>query len=151
MANQNSWLARIPLGFGHVQRGGRREGLSALVDRVGLIADEQLRTGSGGRGRQAGWGCPAGDDHADGDVPAFDDRDAADVDVPDARSGDVTLRPIPRTPFRAATGIPVRLSGRSPEPDGHAVHWLNWRRRHQARARWFHQCTPQNREYSLVS
>jgi SRSO17 transposase len=24
-------------------------------------------------------------------------------------------------------------------PSGHATHWLNWRRRHQARSRWFHK------------
>ena len=24
---------------------------------------------------------------------------------------------------------------------GHAAYWLGWRRRHQARARWHHQCT----------
>jgi SRSO17 transposase len=38
-----------------------------------------------------------------------------------------------------------------PEPDGHAEHWLNWRRRHQARARWIHQRARLNREYHLVS
>jgi hypothetical protein len=26
-----------------------------------------------------------------------------------------------------------------PCPPGHAGHWLNWRRRHQARSRWCHQ------------
>jgi SRSO17 transposase len=26
-----------------------------------------------------------------------------------------------------------------PNPPGHAAHWLNWRRRHQARSRWYHQ------------
>ena len=26
-----------------------------------------------------------------------------------------------------------------PYPPGHATHWLNWRRRHQARSRWYHQ------------
>jgi len=36
-------------------------------------------------------------------------------------------------------------------PDGHAIHWLTWRRRHQARSRWFHQRTRLNREYALVS
>jgi SRSO17 transposase len=40
---------------------------------------------------------------------------------------------------------------RHPEPDGHAEHWLNWRRRHQARARWFHQRARLNRQYSLAS
>jgi SRSO17 transposase len=38
-----------------------------------------------------------------------------------------------------------------PNPPGHASHWLNWRRRHQARARWFHQRTRLNRDYALVS
>ena len=36
-------------------------------------------------------------------------------------------------------------------PPGHAAHWLHWRRRHQARSRWFHQRTRLNREYTLVS
>jgi hypothetical protein len=34
---------------------------------------------------------------------------------------------------------------------GHAAHWLAWRRRHQARSRWFHQRARPNREYALVS
>jgi len=38
-----------------------------------------------------------------------------------------------------------------PHPPGHAPHWLNWRRRHQARSRWFHQRTRLNRDYALVS
>ena len=28
-----------------------------------------------------------------------------------------------------------------PHPPGHAAHWLNWRRRHQARSRWYHKRT----------
>ena len=38
-----------------------------------------------------------------------------------------------------------------PRPRGHTAHWLAWRRRHQARSRWFHQRTRLNREYALVS
>ena len=38
-----------------------------------------------------------------------------------------------------------------PSPPGHARHWLNWRRRHQARSRWFHQRARLNRNYALVS
>jgi SRSO17 transposase len=38
-----------------------------------------------------------------------------------------------------------------PAPDGHAARWLNWRRRHQARSRWFHQRARLNRDYALVS
>ena len=34
----------------------------------------------------------------------------------------------------------VRLLAR-PAPPGAAVHWLTFRRRHQARARWYHQRT----------
>jgi hypothetical protein len=26
-----------------------------------------------------------------------------------------------------------------PHPPGHATHWLNWRRCHQARTRWYHR------------
>jgi SRSO17 transposase len=36
-------------------------------------------------------------------------------------------------------------------PHGQAARWLAWRRRHQARSRWFHQRTRLNREYALVS
>jgi SRSO17 transposase len=36
-------------------------------------------------------------------------------------------------------------------PRGHAARWLTWRRRHQARSRWFHKRARLNREYSLVS
>jgi SRSO17 transposase len=39
---------------------------------------------------------------------------------------------------------------RRPHPPDHASHWLNWRRRHQARSRWFHQRTRLNRDYDLV-
>ena len=38
-----------------------------------------------------------------------------------------------------------------PHPSGHTTHWRNWRRRHQARSRWFHQRTRLNRDYALVS
>jgi SRSO17 transposase len=36
-------------------------------------------------------------------------------------------------------------------PSGHDARWLNWRRRHQARSRWFHQRTRLNRDYNLLS
>lgn len=38
-----------------------------------------------------------------------------------------------------------------PKVAGHDTHWRNWRRRHQARARWFHQRTRLTREYTLVN
>jgi len=37
-----------------------------------------------------------------------------------------------------------------PQPPGHDTHWRNWRRRHQARARWFHQRARLNRDYALA-
>jgi SRSO17 transposase len=40
---------------------------------------------------------------------------------------------------------------RHPEPPGHTARWLQWRRRHQARARWFHQRARLQRDYALAS
>jgi hypothetical protein len=37
-----------------------------------------------------------------------------------------------------------------PCPPGHAGHWLNWRRRHQARARWYHQRTRLGRDAGIA-
>ena len=39
----------------------------------------------------------------------------------------------------------------SPPPPWLAAHWLNWRRRHQARSRWFHKRARLARNYALVS
>jgi hypothetical protein len=38
----------------------------------------------------------------------------------------------------------------SPAMPGHAEHWANWRRRHQARARWYHQRTRLARETEIA-
>jgi SRSO17 transposase len=38
-----------------------------------------------------------------------------------------------------------------PKPTGHAARWLQWRRRHQARSRWFHQRARLARNYALAS
>jgi SRSO17 transposase len=38
-----------------------------------------------------------------------------------------------------------------PQPPGHAARWLHWRRRHQARSRWFHKRARLSRNYALVS
>ena len=40
-----------------------------------------------------------------------------------------------------------------PAPPGHAGHWLDWRRRHQARSRWYHQRArlARNARITLVS
>jgi len=38
-----------------------------------------------------------------------------------------------------------------PKPPGHAARWVEWRRRHQARSRWFHKRARLARNYALVS
>ncbi|HXL92371.1 MAG TPA: transposase [Streptosporangiaceae bacterium] len=38
-----------------------------------------------------------------------------------------------------------------PQPPGHAARWLQWRRRHQARSRWFHKRARLARDYALAS
>jgi SRSO17 transposase len=38
----------------------------------------------------------------------------------------------------------------TPGLPGHAVHWLDWRRRHQARARWYHQRTRLTRDSKIT-
>jgi hypothetical protein len=42
-----------------------------------------------------------------------------------------------------------RLLGHPPPP-GSAGHWLDWRRRHQARSRWYHQRTRLARGAEIV-
>lgn len=37
-----------------------------------------------------------------------------------------------------------------PGPPGRADHWLDWARRHQARARWYHQRTRLGRDAELA-
>jgi hypothetical protein len=78
------------------------------------------------------------------------------------RTGTQAPKPVrPDQPPPAEPGmIPLTVPGnraparRSPPPPGpaHARHWLDWRRRHQARSRWFHQRTrlTRNIEIALV-
>ena len=40
---------------------------------------------------------------------------------------------------------------RQSRPAAHAARWLHWRRRHQARSRWFHKRARLARNYALVS
>jgi hypothetical protein len=56
---------------------------------------------------------------------------------------------IPLTVSEIAGLLAARLH-RS-RPPGHADHWLGWRRRHQARSRWFHQRTRLNRDNDVFS
>jgi len=63
-------------------------------------------------------------------------------------------QPPPANPGMIPLAVPeiARLLSQ-PGPPGHAGHWLDWRRRHQALARWYHQRTrlTRNAEISLVS
>ena len=75
-----------------------------------------------------------------------------------------TQAPAPVMPDQAPPLDPGRIPLTVPEikrllasrlarsrPPFHADHWLNWRRRHQARSRWFHKRARLNRDYALVS
>ncbi len=74
-----------------------------------------------------------------------------------------TQAPAPVVPDQAPPPDPGKIPLTIPEirrllaatqrdhPPGHAAHWLHWRRRHQARSRWFHERARLNREYALVS
>jgi hypothetical protein len=42
-----------------------------------------------------------------------------------------------------------RLLARPPPP-GSAAHWLDWRRHHQARSRWYHQRTRLARYTAII-
>jgi len=44
----------------------------------------------------------------------------------------------------------TRLLSTRPGRPGHAEHWSNWRRRHQARARWYHQRTRLARDPAIA-
>jgi hypothetical protein len=48
-------------------------------------------------------------------------------------------RMIPLTVPEIRRLLAARLA--TPAPPGHAEHWPAWRRRHQARSRWYHQST----------
>ena len=41
-------------------------------------------------------------------------------------------------------------ANRSPAPLGLTIHWSGWTRRHQARARWFHQRTRLERDQKIT-
>ncbi len=56
---------------------------------------------------------------------------------------------IPLTVHEVKRLLTAALS--QPDPPGHAARWLAWRRRHQARSRWFHQRARLTRNYALVS
>jgi SRSO17 transposase len=86
-------------------------------------------------------------------VTAAQLRDRTDTQVPppagpdDKPPADPGL--IPLTVHEVKRLLAAAL--RRPEPPGHAARWLQWRRRHQARSRWFHKRARLARNYALVS
>jgi hypothetical protein len=79
-------------------------------------------------------------------------RDRTDTRAPPPATPDQAPPEDPRMVPLTVPEIRRLLAALSrPHPPGHAVRWLNWRRRHQARSRWFHQRTRLNRDNALVS
>jgi hypothetical protein len=78
-------------------------------------------------------------------------RDRTDTQAPPpARPG----QPPPADPGIIPLTVPeiTRLLTTQPATAGHAEHWVNWRRRHQARSGWYYQRTRLVRdEIALVS
>jgi SRSO17 transposase len=79
-------------------------------------------------------------------------RDRTDTQAPPpARPS----QPPPADPGMIPLTVPeiTRLLGTQPARTGHAEHWTDWRRRHQARSRWYHQRTrlARDTEIALVS
>ena len=67
-------------------------------------------------------------------------RDRTDTQAPPPTRP--AQRPPPADPGMIPLTVPEtgRLPGHPPPP-GSAAHWLDWRRRHQACSRWYHQRT----------
>lgn len=86
-------------------------------------------------------------------VAAAQLRGRTDTQAPPPTSPDQTPPPdpglipltVPETRRLLATIL------HQPKPPDHANHWTTWRRRHQARSRWYHQRTRLGREYALVN
>ena len=79
-------------------------------------------------------------DRTDAQVPP----PAGPADLPPADPGltPLTVREVKRL---------LTAALRTLQPPGHAAGWLHWRRRHQARSRWFHQRARLARNYALVN
>ena len=78
-------------------------------------------------------------------------RDRTDTQAPPpVRPG----QPPPADPGMIPLTVPeikrLLASPATPRPPGHAEHWANWRRRHQAFARWYHQRARLAREAEIA-
>jgi len=80
-------------------------------------------------------------------------KDRTDTQAPPPSTPDQPPPPEPGMIPLTVPEVKRLLAGvlQRPKPPDHDTHWLNWRRRHQARARWFHQRARLNRNYALVS
>ena len=80
-------------------------------------------------------------------------RDRTDTQVPPPASPDALPPADPGLIPLTVPEVSRLLAGAliRPEPPGHAARWLQWRRRHQARSRWFHKRARLARNYTLVS
>ena len=80
-------------------------------------------------------------------------RDRTDAQAPPPAGPDAAPPPdpglIPLTVREVRRLLASALA--RPEPPGHAARWLQWRRRHQARSRWFHKHARLQRDYALTS
>ena len=86
-------------------------------------------------------------------VAATQLKDRTDTQAPPPNTPD---QPPPADPGMIPLTVPeikrlLAATLHHPKPPGHDTHWRNWRRRHQARARWFHQRARLGREYALAS
>ena len=86
-------------------------------------------------------------------VTAAQLRDRTDTQAPPPASPDAAPPADPGLIPLTVREVRRLLAGAltRPEPPGHAACWLEWRRRHQARSRWFHQRARLQRNYALVS
>jgi SRSO17 transposase len=76
-------------------------------------------------------------------------RDRTDTQAPPPARPD---QPPPADPGMIPLTVPeiTRLLSSQPARTGHAEHWSNWRRCHQARSRWYHQRARLARETELA-
>jgi hypothetical protein len=76
-------------------------------------------------------------------------RDRTDTQAPPPTQ---PSQPPPTDPGMIPLTVPeiTRLLSTHPAKTGHAGHWPNWRRRHQARARWYHQRTRLARDTAIA-